>query len=363
MSADIEVLLNAQYDIRGRMSRSVDNLRKMGVSNITRDAIQTRITILDNLLSKLEDQHELVRSTLKDKYKESEYAKSDFIDVAENIYVMQRSTLTGYAKKLKDEAPTASKSEPGPEQAPRTSLPRIKLQTFSGAYEDWPAFRDLLLSIIDNSSISAVEKLHCHRSCLQEPVERLIHPLPVTGDTYERAGTFPSKHYENKRELIHSNFAAFTAVPRMKAETADELSRIFTAVTTAVNAQESIDRPIASHGMDLFNHLVVELFDPQTRFEWDSLTRDSIDPPSHDTLMDFISKRILTLNAAKPRSAAKFEDVARPAKSSEEVSSLSAVLPKFDRKASSSPPIVDHRGRPQAAGTCSKFIFVFYYIL
>jgi len=45
----------------------------------------------------------------------------------------------------------------------------------------------------------------------------------------------------------------------MKAESAEELNRIYNAVTTAVNAQESIDRPIASHGMDLFNHLVVEL--------------------------------------------------------------------------------------------------------
>jgi len=88
--------------------------------------------------------------------------------------VTQRTTLAGYAEKLKGEAPTAPKSEPGPEQAPRTSLPRIKLQTFSGAYEDWPAFRDLFLSIIgDNSSISAVEKLHYLRSCLQGPAKRL----------------------------------------------------------------------------------------------------------------------------------------------------------------------------------------------
>jgi len=317
MSADIKVLLEAQYDIHGRMSRSVDNLRKMGVSNITRDAIQARITILDNLWSKLEAQHELVRSTLKDKYHESEYAKSEFIDVAENTYVTQRSTLAGYAEKLKGEVPTASKSEPGPEQTPRTSLPRIKLQTFSGAYEEWPAFRDLFLSIIgDNSAISAVEKLHYLRSCLQGPAESLIRPLSVTGSSYERAWSILSRHFENKRELIRSNFASFTAVPRMKSETADELNRVYNAVTTAVNAQESIDRPIASHGTDLFNYLVVELFDPQTRLEWESSTCDSIDSPSHDTLTDFISKRILTLNAAKPRSAtAKSEDAARSAKS------------------------------------------------
>lgn len=140
MSADIKALLEAQYDIHGRMSRFMDNLRKMGVSNITRDVIQARIGILDNLWNKVEAQHELIRTTLKKKYQKCEYAKLDFIDVAENTYIAQRNTLSGYAEKLKGEAPTASKSEPSERQAPRISLPRIKLQTLSGAYADWPAF-------------------------------------------------------------------------------------------------------------------------------------------------------------------------------------------------------------------------------
>lgn len=53
----------------------------------------------------------------------------------------------------------------------------------------------------------------------------------------------------------------------MKGETADLLA--FTIVTTVVNAQESIGRPINTYGMDLFNHLVVELFEPYTRLEWE----------------------------------------------------------------------------------------------
>ncbi|KMQ87345.1 hypothetical protein RF55_13384 [Lasius niger] len=91
----------------------------------------------------------------------------------------------------------------------------------------------------------------------------------------------------------------------MKGETAEELSRVYHAITTAVNAQESIGRSIASHGMDLFNHLVVELFDPHTRLEWETSTSDSVDPPEHEALLNFISKRILTLNAAKPKSITK----------------------------------------------------------
>lgn len=94
----------------------------------------------------------------------------------------------------------------------------------------------------------------------------------MTGENYDRAWALLSKHYENKRELIRSNFAAFTAVTRMKGDTAEELGRIYHAVTTAVNAAESFGRPINSHGMDLFNYLAIELFDSRTRLEWESST-------------------------------------------------------------------------------------------
>lgn len=87
-------------------------------SNIIADAIQTRI--LDNLWSKCETQHKLIRTALKEKYFESEYTKTDFIDIAEFIYVSQRSTLSRYAHKLKSRT-TESKSELCQDHAPKTS--------------------------------------------------------------------------------------------------------------------------------------------------------------------------------------------------------------------------------------------------
>jgi len=201
MSVDLKALLEAQSDIHGRMSRSVDNLRKMGVSNITAETIPARLHLLETLWNKFEAQHELIRTALKDKYLESEYAKADFIDIAESTYVTQRSTLVGYANKLKSEPSSAPKTETHQEHALKTSLPRIKLQTFSGAYGDWPAFRDIFLSIIgDNPSVSNVEKLHYLRTSLQGPAEKLIRSLPIVGGNYERAWTILSSHYENKRE-------------------------------------------------------------------------------------------------------------------------------------------------------------------
>ncbi|KMQ87939.1 bel12-ag transposon polyprotein [Lasius niger] len=313
---DVGTMLQSQHEIYGRISRSVENLKKMGSSSINLSAIETRIKIADQLWTKFEAQHDQIRAAYKDKFNDSEYARSNLFDTAENTYVIQRSTLAEYATQYRvvQVAPTPP-NEHGSDRTSKTSLPRIKLPQFSGAYADWPSFRDLFMSVIgENASISDVERFHYLRSCLQGQAEKLIRPLTVTGENYERAWAILSKHFENKRELIRANFATFTAVSKMKGETAEELSRIYHAVTTAVNGQESIGRPIDSNGMDLFNHLVIELFDPCTRLEWESSTCDSAEPPDHETLLDFITKRMLTLNAAKPKSTKVSGEPSRTAK-------------------------------------------------
>jgi len=303
MNKELQRLLTAQSDVHGRMARAVTNLKKLGVENITLHAVETRLKLLDQLWAKFEAQHELIRAEYHDSYDESEYSTSQFFDSAENTYVQQRSSLSEYAMRFTAATPNvASPKEPGHELASKASLPRLKIKSFSGAFEDWPSFRDIFLSIVGyNPSISNVEKFHHLKYCLKGPAEKLIRSLAITGDNYPRAWTLLSKHFENKKELARSNFAKFTAVAKMKSDTADELSRIFNAATCAVNGQESIGRPISSHGFDLFNHLVVELFDPKTRLEWESVSSASSDPPEYEALLDFITKRALTLNAAKPK--------------------------------------------------------------
>jgi len=97
MSAELKALLEAQSDIHGRMSPSMDNLRKMGVTNITLGVIQARLTILDNPWGKIEAQHELIQAALKERYHESEYDKSDCggVDLRDTAKLRCQSTPTG----------------------------------------------------------------------------------------------------------------------------------------------------------------------------------------------------------------------------------------------------------------------------
>ncbi|XP_024893157.1 uncharacterized protein LOC112468270, partial [Temnothorax curvispinosus] len=175
---------------------------------------------------------------------------------------------------------------------------------FSGAIEDWLSFRDLFLSVINrHHTITDVEKLHYLRTSLQDEASKLVRDIPLIHGNFERAWVTLREFYENQRVLVRSNFAAFTALAKMKSESAIELRRIFHGMTNTVNAQESLGRPIATHGMDLFVHIAVELLDPQTRRDWETTIRTSSKFPEYDTFRTFVIEKMRSLEALSPVSS------------------------------------------------------------
>ncbi|EGI58788.1 hypothetical protein G5I_13123 [Acromyrmex echinatior] len=103
MSDEIAALLTAQSDLHGRMARSVTNLRKMGIANITLRAVEIRSTLLDQMWVEFEKQHKLIRALYKEAFNQSEYNMSQFADSTENTCVQQQSLLDDYRTKLKAE--------------------------------------------------------------------------------------------------------------------------------------------------------------------------------------------------------------------------------------------------------------------
>lgn len=172
-------------------------------------------------------------------------------------------------------------------------LPRIQLLQFSGKFEDWLAFRDLFRSIVvEEASLSKVEKFHYLKTSVKRDAEYLIRNLPSTDDNFEFAWSTLKDHFENKRLLVRSYLAAFTLLPRMKADSVADLRRIYYSVVSTVGALEGISRPI-SDGNDFFVHLVVELLDAKTRREWENSLGKTSEPPSYDELREFLQEQFL----------------------------------------------------------------------
>ena len=65
---------------------------------------------------------------------------------------MCSSLLNDYLTKLKAEkSNTAPPNESGNDFSTKSALPRLKIRSFSGAFEDWPSFRNIFLSIVGNN--------------------------------------------------------------------------------------------------------------------------------------------------------------------------------------------------------------------
>ncbi|XP_024885612.1 uncharacterized protein LOC112463434 [Temnothorax curvispinosus] len=173
----------------------------------------------------------------------------------------------------------------------RKSLPRIELPQFSGDYAEWPAFRDLFHSMVDKDSLlENVERFYYLKTSLKGEASLLLRNLPTTAESYTRAWEILTEHYPNKRLLVRSCFAAFTSQPKMKGEAASELRKVFHGMLHTMGSLESIGRPVTSCS-DLFVHLIVELLDTRSRREWEIAVSGTTNPPSIDTLKEFLECR------------------------------------------------------------------------
>ncbi|KMQ84153.1 bel12-ag transposon polyprotein, partial [Lasius niger] len=315
----MEALVAAQRELHGRIARSYENLRKVGTAKMSVALVKSALVNLESKWLKFEEQHERLLLEFSEEVADDEYSTADFVSTVELAYLEQRAKLMELEQALTEATAGAEQRSIRVETtASRRVLPRIQLPQFSGKFEDWPSFRDLFLSIVvEETSLSKVEKMHYLKTCVKGDAEQLIRSLPSTEENFERAWATLSEHFENKRLLVRSYLAAFTALPKMKSDSAADLRRIFHGVVTTVGALEGIGRPIAS-GTDLFVHLVIELLDTKTRREWENSLGKSSEPPSYEDLREFLQEQLMTqevLRAVSGESGKSAEKSGRAARS------------------------------------------------
>ncbi|XP_029674525.1 uncharacterized protein LOC115242402 [Formica exsecta] len=293
MNKDKEPTVRSQSDLYGRISRAYENLRKSGTANIKIGLTEARLQALEANWAKYEFQHDKLLEHWE-ALSESTYVKTDMPTLAEEAYLTQKGmfldTLQSLRAVERTETPAfgPAPSHPAPSQPARTTLPRIQLPQFSGLYEDWPSFRDLFHSLIGkDTSAAPVEKLHYLKACLKGEAEVLIRSLPTTDENFERAWKSLTDYYENKRLLVRSYIARFTAIQRMRDESSADL--LYHGVLSTVGSLES-----------MFVHLVVDLLDYRSRREWESAISDTTEPPSYAELIQFLDRRLQTLESLPP---------------------------------------------------------------
>ncbi|XP_070516636.1 uncharacterized protein [Cardiocondyla obscurior] len=297
MSLEPDGLVRAQGKLLGRISWAHDNLKKSGAAKTTLGILEARLGGLESNWAKFEANHQkILNSTKADE--DLDYLKLGTLAKAEEAFLQQRTIFLDLLRSHKaKEREMETKETEGAKALCRAARTQIQVPTFSGKYEDWPAFRDLFSSVvIQDKTLSPVERLHFLKTSLKGEAELLIRHIPVTNANFEKSWKLVTDYYDKPRHLVRAYLDNFLAVPKLKRESAEDLRQLFHTLRSTVNSLESIGRPISS-SKDLFVHLAVNLLDPQTRREWERSINDSTAPPEYAVLETFLERCLYTLEA------------------------------------------------------------------
>nr|XP_012152152.1 PREDICTED: uncharacterized protein LOC105664039 [Megachile rotundata] len=265
----------------------------MGAVKITKGVVSARLELLEKNWTAFSETHNELLDVFS---KESEhfYFQEDYISIGEEAYLAQKAFLLDLQEEL-----STGKSTPSQNPSSLRALPKIVLPVFSGEYNNWSNFRDLFQSlIIDNDSLSLVEKLHYLKTSLSGEPALLLQNISVTGDNFERAWRCITERYQYLRVLIHAQLTSLTSHPTMKKESAQELKGLVDGTTDSVQALEALKRPV-KHWDDYLVFVIAGKLDPKTRMAWESHVGASTEPSTFEELRTFLITRVRALEAVE----------------------------------------------------------------
>nr|XP_012152970.1 PREDICTED: uncharacterized protein LOC105664176 [Megachile rotundata] len=199
---NLEELIQKQSQTLGTIDRALSNFKKLGQAKKTAATTQNRMALLKEAYQLSQDLDAKIAACTDPKSRASiPYFAENQFEKAEERY---QETLDSMAEVLAKAAPPPESSSNNGNSSntmtsqPTVHLPRIQLPTFEGAFEEWESFRDRFTAmVINNNSLSNVERLHFLYSSLTGEASRAVAHLPVTENNFDIAWkTITSRHVE-----------------------------------------------------------------------------------------------------------------------------------------------------------------------
>ncbi|XP_076298363.1 uncharacterized protein LOC143217706 [Lasioglossum baleicum] len=287
----MDALLKKQAMLGTRISRIIDNFKKKGIANITRETVEARLDLLESYWLEFVSNDDKLHVQENDDLLQSLYVTNNIYDEVEEAYVTVKAEL----KRLLGPTTVQQVTISAPAQAKKLSLPKIALVPFNGDYTKWISFRDLFRSmVINNTTLTNVERLHYLKTNVTgDPADRLNN-IPVTDDDFPRAWKLLEKEYENIPVLVDAQLSVLMALPTMKTESAAELKELLHGTQNAVEALAALKRPV-EHWSDWLNYITVQRLDGETRLHWETTLEGKEELPTFSQLSDFLAGRLRSL--------------------------------------------------------------------
>jgi len=242
-------LLIAQNNTETLILRILPNYHKLAKTKRTATAIRSRLNNLKTYWETFQAQHtRLCAIADAESKRDHEYfTKDKFLTISDSVEEIT-DTLSENLELLQPTPAQSSLNESGMTHESRHSivqLSRIDIPKFSEDITKWESFRDRFQSmIIDEASLSNVQKLHHLFSSLRGVALTAIEHLTVTSDNFPVAWTILSSNFENERRLINAYIHRLFTLPNVTMKSAHELRALREKANSAIAALRNLDRPV-----------------------------------------------------------------------------------------------------------------------
>lgn len=290
-----DTLLEEQGILKKQLQSSVSNFKKTPKERYSWVYIQTKLDLLEKNFAKFYENHiEILRyGDMKDEYMDSYFEVEDLYASTKELMKSKQKEYKSY----KDASETSQLQSQSivTSDTPRTRLPPINLPVFSGNYNEWPSFRDLFISLIDNeNTLSDIQKHHYLRSSLKGEAEQLLRHFDVTAANYNKAWNTLINRYSNKRIIVNSILNKFLNQKKINFECSKSLKELLDTTNECISSLNNLE--IQTVTWDPFIvHIVVTKLDPETRKVWEHSIGSSNNLPTYNEFTSFLEGRFRAL--------------------------------------------------------------------
>lgn len=180
-------------------------------------------------------------------------------------------------------------------------LPTIQLGSFDGCVEEWVAYRNMFVSLVDSrDDLTRGQKMAYLMSTLQGEARALVQHLRVEDSQYATAWELLTNRYHNVRLLADAHARQLLSLPGVHSR-ADLRLQLLTPVTVACNALKTLGLPVEQWSFILVHIILTKLpTDIRSRFEREAAERDGSALPTLEDLLRFLEYEARVVETSPP---------------------------------------------------------------
>lgn len=226
-----------------------------------------------------------------------EEAETKLFDESVNMQAEVRTILSSLANQSSPQSDTSSgvianRNRVSDEDE---DLPKLKVPTFDGEMQNYPAFKALFDDLIHNrTNLKPVRKLHYLKLALQDgKAKTLIRDSGPAEEAYNETYALLNKRFNNKRVIMNAHFSHLLNADRINS--AFGIRKLIDIFSYAISGLKvcGVSNDEITAWAPILHFILCSKLDKKTRNDWEDTLTDQNSYPKYNELIEFLENRAL----------------------------------------------------------------------